>query len=72
MKIACFLYLSLLVLFSSCVKIHNGIMGSNQGIISFDQELVPAHLIEIKPSNNIKRQLNKKSIQKLTDKEFNQ
>jgi hypothetical protein len=47
-------------------------MGSKQGIISFDQDLVPAQLIEIKPSNNIKRQLNKKSIQKLTDKEFNQ
>ncbi len=45
-------------------------MGSKQGIISFDHDSVPAQLVEIKSSNNIKRQLNKKSIQKLTETEF--
>lgn len=67
MKLACFLYLSLLVLFTQTVKIHNGIMGSKQGIISFDQDLIPLHLIECKSTNNIKRQLNKKSNQGRND-----
>lgn len=46
-------------------------MGSKQGIIAFDHDLVPAQLIELKPRNNIKRQLNKKSVQKSTDSLFN-
>ena len=68
MNIVAFFYLTLFVLFSCVSKTHSLVMGSNQGILSFDEELenINIECMQIITTNSLKMNLSRN-----TQKEIN-